>query len=389
MKERYEIEYKGKVKPKKTSFLSPSPIDMTFSGTIELDENDASKLPAIRKAFQKIMGKALSNQLAGLNQWLKEKDKYIAGMLKQHEVMKKSRIPSTSSEIDKYKKQARILNDFAQNMGTLDSEFREMVKNWATGARDQQAEICMMLAKKDARVKAYKEKSWRVKAGLVVKVVLVVAAIAVGVAAIVLSLGTATPAIVALASAGLAVSGIASIVEVGVEISKNANTEKKILANVQSDMKQIADALKPMESGKSSLKKHVTELENVIRVRQDSSKKLEHELKKKGVELQSYRKCLAALPESKDKELKKKEVKKIEKHVAKTQAKLNQLSSDIVASKSVLNELKDLGISLEKVSGQSANTVLGNLKERFSKIDGWVGLGKEVGGMGSSISGTI
>ena len=149
------------------------------------------------------MGKALSNQLAGLNQWLKEKDKYIAGMLKQHEEMKKSPIPSTSSEIDKYKKQARILNDFAQNMGTLDSEFREMVKNWATPA------------------------------------------------------------------------------------------------------------------------------------------------------------------------------------------KLNQLSSDIVASKGVLNELKDLGISLEKVSGQSANTVLGNLKERFSKIDGWVGLGKEVGGMGSSISGTI
>lgn len=389
MLEKYEIKFKGSVKPKKTSFLSPSPIDMSFSGDIELDENDASKLGAIRKAFQKAMEKNLSNQLAGLNQWLKEKDKYISDNLSQHKLMQKAPIPNTSSEIDKFKKQAQKLNNFANDMGTLDSTFREMVKNWAEGARDQQALISMTQAVKAARVKTYQNKNWRVKAGLVVKVVLVVAAIALSVAAVVLTAGTLTPVVLGLAAAGAALTGISSLTGVASEISKNASTEKKILANVQSDMKKITDALKPMEAGKNSLKKHVTELENLIRMRADSSATLKFEVDKKNAELLSYKKCLAAMPESKDKELRKKAIKKLEKQIGQVKGKMSKLQQDITTSKNVLQELKDLGVNLENVSGQSANTVAGNLKERYSKIDGWTELGSEAGGMLSGAAGVL
>lgn len=389
MLEKYEIKFKGSVKPKKTSFLSPSPIDMSFSGDIELDENDASKLGTIRKEFQKAMEKNLSNQLAALNIWLKEKDKYISENLSQHKAMQKARIPSTTSEIDKFKKQAQKLNDFANNMGTLDSTFREMVKTWAQGARDQQAIISMTQAIKAARVKTYQNKNWRVKAGLVIKVVLVVAAVALSVAAIVLTAGTMTPVILGLAAAGAALAGVSSLTGMASEISKNANTEKKILASVQGDMKKIADALKPMEAGRNDLKKHVTELENYIKMREDDSAKLKFEVDKKWAEFLSYKKCLAAMPESKDKEAKKKTLKKLEKQVVQVKGKISKMSRDIEPSKNVLKELKAMGVDLEKVSGQSANTVLGNLKERYSSIDGWVQLGNDAGGMLSGTAGVL
>ena len=68
---------------------------------------------------------------------------------------------------------------------------------------------------------------------------------------------------------------------------------------------------------------------------------------------------------------------------------IDKLAADIKTFEAVLEELKDLGVSLEKVSGQSANTVLGNLKERFSSIDGWTDLGNQVGGLTSGISGVV
>lgn len=388
-KEKLEISFKGSVKLKKTSFLSVKPLDMSFKSHIELDENEASKIGTIRKQFQKIMEKNLNNQLAHMNTWLLEKDKYIAENLKAHKVMEKSRIPTSSTEIAAYAKQAQKLKEFADKLPTLDSELREIVDNWTKGAVEQQRIISMDQAIKAAQVKTYNDKVWRVRVGLAVKVVLVVAAIALSVAAIVLTAGAATPLVIGLAAAGATLAGISSITGVANEISKNANVEKKILSNVQSDIKKIADALKPMESGKTTLKKHVTELENLIRVRKQNSVVLQNEVKKKSVELTSYISALAKLPESKDKELKKKQVEKLKKSIVTVKMNVDKLASDIKTSEAVLEELKDLGVSLEKVSGQSANTVLGNLKERFSSIDGWTDLGNQVGGMTSGISGVV
>lgn len=388
-KEKLEVSFKGSVKLKKTSFLSVKPLDMSFKSYIELDENEASKIGTIRKQFQKIMEKNLNNQLTHMNAWLVEKDKYIAENLKQHKAMEKSGIPTSSTEIAAYAKRAQKLKEFADTLPTLDSELREIVDNWTKGAVEQQRLISMDQAIKAAQAKTYNDKVWRVRVGLAVKVVLVVAAIALSVAAIVLTAGAATPLVIGLAAAGATLAGISSITGVANEISKNANVEKKILSNVQGDIKKIADALKPMESGKTALKKHVTELENLIRVRKQNSVTLQHEVKKKSVELTSYISALAKLPESKDKEKKKKQVEKVKKSIVTVKLNIDKLAADIKTSEAVLDELKDLGISLDKVSGQSANTVIGNLKERFSSIDGWTDLGNQVGGMTSGISGVV
>lgn len=395
----HKVKFAGSVTPKKTKFLTSSAFKMDFEGTLDLDEVDASKIKAIQKAFQNEMSSRIKAQLSHLDGWLKEKDQLIATMVKKHEAIKKFGFPSTGSEASAMATKNKALEQLAKETQGLEKDYQKIVKDWATNAREQQGRICLMTALKKARAKTLSDKSWRIRAAMAIKVTLAVAAIALSIAAIVLTAGATAPIFVGLAAAGLALSGVSSIHTVGVMIKNNASTEKKILTNVQKDVKKIEDALKPVAGAKTSLAKHVTELRNVMKVRLDSTKQLKAEIQKKKAEIGGYEAPLTKLTAAvaaqnpPDKKMlaeivsRKKNIAKVKKQVQAIDKRIVQAAADNVAAQSLLNDLEAMNIDLEKISQTSGSSLGGNLKERFTSLKGWMELSDDLGGLASGISG--
>lgn len=399
MPKKYTVKYVGSVTPKKTKFLTSSPIKMDFEGELELDETDGSKHAAIQKAFQSEMDKQIKNSLKNLDQWLGEKDKLIATMIKQHEAIKKFGFPSTASEAKAIATKNAAVLKIAEDIENFPKDYEKIVKDWAENAREQQGRICLMTALKKARANTLSNKSWRVRAGMAIKITLVVAGIALSIAAIVLTAGATAPIFVGLAAAGLTLSGVSSLSSAGVMFKNNYDTEKKILENVRSDVKKVEAALKPMDGVKTSLAKHVTELRNVMKKRNDDMKQFKSNLQEKKAQIGGYEKLLLELnaeiakqatPDKKTlaevasrqkKVIKlKKQVQDIEKKIAK--AEQGNREADVL-----LKDLENMNIQLEKISGQSASTVAGNLKARFTSLEGLAEVSGEVGGLLSGFSG--
>jgi len=396
---KFTVSYVGSVTPKATNFLKSPAIKMDFDGELDLDETDASKIKDIQKVFQKEMGNRLKKQLDSLNKWLGEKDKLISTMVKKHEDIKKFGFPSTDSEAKAFAAKNKALTSLAEETQNLKNDYVQIVNDWAENARKQQGLICLTTALTKARAKTLSNKTWRVRAGIAIKVVLVVAAIALSVAAIVLTAGATAPIFVGLAATGLALTGVASITDIGVKIKNNASTEKKILANVQKDIKAVEAALKPMANVKTSLAKHVTELVNVTKVRDDSMKKIKMGIQEKKAQIGGYdaqlTKLTAALGQQTppDKKMlaevasRKKKIADLKKQVKTLEVKMAKMEQDNRGAEALLQQLKDMNVQLDKISGQSANTVASNLKERFTSVDGWVEFGNDLGGLASGISG--
>jgi len=323
----------------------------------------------------------------------------IATMVKKHEDIKKFGFPSTGSEAKAFAAKNKALTALADQTQNLKEDYATIVNDWAKNARKQQGLICLTTALKKARAKTLSNKTWRVRAGVAIKVVLVVAVTALSIAALVLSAGATAPLFVGLAAAGLALGGISSFTDIGVKIKNNANTEKKILANVQNDVKKIEAALKPMDGVKSALAKHVTELKNVMKVRVDSIRQIKTKIQEKKAQIGGYDAQLSKLSTAlgqqseTDKKMlaevasRKKKIADLKKQVKALDVKVAKMDQDNQAAEALLKQLEDMNVQLEKISGQSASTVAGNLKARFKTVEGWTELGSDLGGLSSAISG--
>jgi len=283
----HTVTFEGSVTPKATKFLKSEPIEMDFTGTIELDETDASNLPKIQAAFQKEMQKRLDAQLGHLNTWLAERDKVVASMVARFEALKGQGFPADAGSASTRAAAIKELGVLAVQIEKYPEEYREIVKDWAVNVREQQALVSMQAAVKAARIKTFSNKAWRVRLGQAVKVTLVVAAVALTIAAIVLTAGTTAPVFVALASAGVAISGVSGIAGIAKSIHDSITIEKKLMANLSKDVESLAAALAPVESKKSSIAKHVTELRNLSKIKQDSIQGLQAEIQKKTAEVNS------------------------------------------------------------------------------------------------------
>lgn len=397
--ENYMVSFVGKVSPKKTKYLVSPSFDLDVSGTLVLDETDGSKFKLIQKEFTNVMKKHLKTQLGHLDGWLKEKNKLVEEMVTKHEAIKKFGFPSTASDANALAAKNKALVTLAEQTQKLKDEYTKIVNDWAENARKQWPHVCLPQALKNARAKDLKNKTWRVRAGMAIKITLVVLAIALSIAAIVLTAGTTAPIFVGLAAAGIALSGASSIAGVGVMIKNNASTEKKILENVKADVKKITEALKPLDKTKSSLAKHVTEMRNVMKVRLDSTKQLKTDIQKKKAEIGGYDNQLKLLrielakqgtPDKKMlAEIASREAKmaKVKKQVGSIERKIANMNTDNKAAQALLDELEDMNVQLDKISGQSANTVASNLKERLTSADGLIELSGELGGLVGAVSG--
>ena len=384
------FSYSGSVTPKATTYLKSQPMDMSYDSTADVGESDASHAKTIQAEFQSAMDKAIKAQLAFLNKWLEEKDALIANMVKRSDELKGA-FPLTQQDAASYDKKVKELTAIAKELDQLPKEFQGIVNDWAANCRQQQGLIAMQKAVQKARVTTFENKSFRVKTGMAVKALLLVAGIALSIAAIVLTAGATAPIFVGLAATGIALSGIGGLGGIAKNIVENANTEKKLLSNVTKDVEAITNAFGGVKDKGASLKKHVTELSNLVKIREDRVRSLENDIKKYKVEAASYSKNVAALNAAPLVNTSK--VKSNQKACDELVVKLNEANAKITALKAdnqkaadLLKGLTDLGVELDKVSGQGPNTLLGNLKQRYTSVDGWLDLSNSLGSLSSGIS---
>lgn len=390
-----DFKYAGSVTPKATTFLTSPAIDMSFTSTYDVQDSDAANAATLQKEFKSAMDTAIKTQLSHLNKWLTEKDALIAGMMEKHKTMKAG-FPGNAAQAADYKKKVDEMAIVAKQMSEFPKDYAAIVTGWAKNCEQQQGLIAMQTAVKAARIKTFEAKNFRVKLGIAIKITLAVATTALAIAAIVLTAGATAPLFVGLAAAGIALSGIGSIGGIAKVIVDSGNTEKKILASATKDVEAIQQAFGGVKDKSSSLKKHVTELSNLILMREGKLTELDNDVKKYTAQAAGYDKIVVAL----DAELKKGALVDAGKIAAKkkastdvtaklkdSQAKITAIKADNQKARDLLKELSSLGVELDKVSGQGASTLLGNIKARFSGVDGWLDLSNTVGGLAGSAAG--
>lgn len=387
-----QFSYKGSVTPNATKFLKSEALSMDFDGVIQLDSGDAANFVSINKEFQSEMDKAIKGQLGALNKWLAEKDALIADMVKRFEDMKKGGFPDGAQEAAQRGKTIKELAVIAIQLEEFPKEYKEIVTDWAENCRKQQGSIAMKLAVKAARVARFDDKTFRVRAGQAIKAVLIVAAIAVSVAAIVLSAGATAPLFIGLAAAGASLAGISNVGQISKVIVENANMEKRILASAQKDVEVIQSAFGGVKDKGNALGKHVSELRNLVKVRDDKVTALENDMRKYKVAALSYSKDIVKLitdqsVDTGEVKAKAKACDEVNTKLTDVEDKIKALKADNAQAEIVLKALTDLGVQIDKFSSQAANTLAGNLKERFGKLDGWTDLGNSVGGLVNSAGG--
>jgi myosin heavy subunit len=284
------------------------------------------------------------------------------------------------------------METLAKQVQTLTDDFTKIVQDWAVNAREQQGRVCMVTAVQKARVKTFDDKTFRVRAGQAIKVILVVAAIAVSIAAIVMSAGTTAPLFVGLAGAGAALAGISSLGGLGKMLAENATIEKKLMANVAKDVDTVKNALKPLDLSKSNIAKHITELRNLMKIREDNIRQYKNEVMKHKASAKGYTEALAQLKSKQAADpgelaKRQKSIDSVNSELKSVEAKIQKLEQDNAAGQKMLDELTALNVDLDKISGRAANSLAGNLKDRYTSLDGYIELGNTVGSLVNSASG--
>lgn len=390
--ETLTLSYKETVTPSGGKYVSSKALALDFSGSLDLDTSDRAIAKVIESEFKKQMKSQVKSQLKHLEGWLKEKDALVRDLVKKYEALEKASFPESPSEAKAYKKIMAEMTALSAKIDDLQNDYTQIVDDWATNCAQQQGLIALDMSLKKARIEVRAAKNRRVWLGRVVKGVLVVAAIAISITALVLSAGTLAPAFVGLAIAGTALSGGAGIIGYGKSIADNVNQEKRLLGNVKSDLKTLASALKPVDKASSSIAKHVTELTNLNKIRRGKLPALKSDVKKHTVALKSYRSKLSEVVRAPAIDLREfaKRLDKVDAEKAKLAAltaKITKMERDIQEADDLIKEIEDLGVDLDKVNMQAPSTILGNLKTRFTSLDGWLDLANEAGGLSSGVSG--
>ena len=392
--ETVEITYKGSVRPNKTAFFTPSEIGMDFKANLDLVDSDIANAKAVQKAFQSEMEAQLKAQLAGLNGWLAEKDKLVSAMVRHAEDLKKggAAADAAARHQEASREMARVARQLdASDPDSLAGQWSQMVADWATNAREQQGRVAMRLAVRAARVKAFNDKAFRVRSAQAAKGVLVVSVVAVGLAAFILSAGTAAPLVVGLHSAGTALSGLGSIAKFGVELAEDAVIEKKIFGSAARDVLTVRQALSDASAGRTDIAKHVTELRNLIAKREDTIRQLKADVMKYRAPAKLYSDQLATLdaaglgaPEA---ARRKKAIDDVQAGILDAEKRIAALEDKNALAAALLQDLSDMVGDLGKLSTQPAETFLGNLKAWLGKPDEVAGLVATTGILTNAASG--
>lgn len=370
-----EFDFKG------TADLTPS-LDVKLECQFPLEGVEISVAKKIEKSFAQEFDKLIKGQMAHFEKWLKEKQKNIDDAKALAASIEKMGVPKNEGEAKKIGAALNKLDGMKFVIDDLKKDFREISENWAKGVVDRQSDIAIQTARKKAGAKLLKDKKTRLVLGKVVKGVLLVSALAVSVAAIVLSAGAAAPLVLALGIATASLGGGAGIYGFVKTVTRDNDVEKKALKNVEGELAKIASAMAPIAS--SPLGKHVLELENIVKQRKSELQKLKMELKKTIVLIESQDKAVTEI--ARDNTLSLKEFGKSLKKLAKLKSEGTDIMGKIEKASSVASQgeelIKDLKAFDTKIDEfgkfYKSSSIGGNLKKYFTSAAGYADLAKSL-----------
>ena len=331
------------------------------------------------------MDSRIKKQLEHLETWMSEKEQSLSEIEKQIDKVRKMPFPKTDAEA---KARARAIADVSplcRQAQEFPTQYQKLVDMWGENCRRQQGRIAMQVAIKKARVKTFDDKTFRIVAAQTAKGALVVSGIALSLAASIISGGLFAPVFGAVVATGIAVSGVAGLGQILKDVQGNLNMEKRALHKVEEDLTGLKAAFGKVDASNSSLGKHITELMNLMRIREDSVSKLEIGVAKKVGEIAGFARSLAEL--RKDPIINSADIDDMMKSADKVEGEMNSIKKDIASlraknagAQKVLDELDELKINLDKLARHDPNTILSNISAILKNGDAMLNLMSNVGG---------
>jgi len=395
------VSYKESFTPTKTTHLSSAPITLQCDCEIDVEDADMKNEKSIKAEFEKAIKAQIETQTKALDTWLSEKNDTIDKLSKLIDRLQKSGAPIGFSNVE-YEKLSKEIKQLAKTVslddGSVDAlkaEYEKVVSDWAENLQKQQPLIAAEIAVKKASIKQWSNKKFRVRAFKVLKAVLVLTVVAVGIAACVASFGTLTPVIAGITVGLVAVSGITSLARTGADIKNIWDMEKRLLGQVEDDIKQLENALGKVETVTGPFAKHTADLRGYYKDREAKMKELGTDLAKLEAQLKGINTDLGKLEKldptnggwASDITKKRKAAADCQKDIDKIETKYAEAKKGAQHALALFTKMEELGVNVAKVTAVAPSTMLQNIKQYVTSVDGVLDAADMVGGVAGAALG--
>lgn len=242
-----------------TADLKPPKLELTYEvespGT---EEHERVKFDYIVKHFETEMRKKFRKQIDAFAVPLQSMQRDIDKLRTAYDAVTTATDPfKLKEEIDKAVALKKALDDAVKDYatylaGAVNNLAQQQVLAWAPTLEKEAEDAARKKIKGDIRWKKVRHVM-----GAVVKGTLILAGAAAAIALSVGTLGTAAPLIAALGVAFAGLGGLHALYKVGNDIKGKYDLEKRALANLESDLKEVLTHLGAVVSKTAGLPKHL------------------------------------------------------------------------------------------------------------------------------------
>lgn len=393
------VTYKGTVKPAKTEYLDAEEMDIQCELDLEIEDADKANEKTIRQEFDKLMAVQVKTQTDALDTWLKEKSAAIGKMAAlvdrlQREPPVGSAAAAEFEKLSSDLKRIARSNDLDGGLDELKAEYAKIVDSWAKNLQAQQPLVVAEQAVKKAAIKNWNAKKARVRGFKIAKAVLMVSVLALGVVACVASLGTLTPVVAGLTISLTAISGAVSLARTGLDVKSCWNMEKRLLDQVEEEMKELAQSLGAAQKISGGFAKHATDLRNYLRGREDQVRRLTMDLKKAEAEFNGIFTDLAKLDTLDPTGGWKSEIARRKKSASDCLKRIDEITRSLNDAKkaadyanALFDWMEALGVNVARVTAVAPATMTTNLKQYVKSVEGVLDITELLTGVGAAAVG--
>lgn len=375
----------------KTKDLTPPALDCNWEVEFDGDEDiEIALLGYYKKNYTDALKKAMGEQIKAFSVPLDSMQKDI-------DLMRKT-VDYLNSETDPVKYLAALeafKKKYPKPLDEMVADYNEYLKKAVLNIEKQQTlawgkkfEDEALAAAKKAVKRDVRSKKFRHIAGVVLRGVLVLSVAAAGIAAIVLTFGTAGLVFAAIAAAGAGLGGISALAKTGKDIYGIRDLEKRSLELLVKDVSAVTSQLSGVEVKLSGISKHVTDVSTYYSKRKEKTLELEKGLRLAQDALDKISSEAARLGQVSDKMRKSYEAKvsKASAQVAQIDKSLEESKKAGLALETVLNDAKAAIGDLNKIPFQGAKGKLdGVTRIDFKSADTYIGLIDNLSGLTNSV----
>ena len=376
----------------KTKDLSPPALDCNWEAEFEGDkEIEVALLGYYKKNYTDALKKAMGEQVKAFSVPLESMQKDIDLMRKTVEYLNNETDPvKYMAALEAFKKK------YPKPLDEMVAQYNDYLKKAVANIEKQQTlawgkkfEEEAVAAAKKAVKRDVSNKKFRHIAGVVLRGVLVLGVAAAGIAAIVLTFGTAGLVFAAIAAAGAGLGGVSALAKTGKDIYGIRDLEKRSLELLVKDVSAVTSQLGGMELKLSGISKHVTDVSTYYSKRKEKTLELEKGLQVAQEALGKMQSEAGRLGQVSDKMRKDYEAK-----VNKASAQVTQIDKSLEESKklgqaleTVLNDAKAAIGDLGKIPFQAAKGKLdGVTRLDFKSADTYIGLVDNLASLTGAVS---